>query len=202
MMNVCIEVARPKQETEIIRACNTKVVKPHPQNSIIELAEKGPRGIKGESGAYGYQLLNSDSYSQGSPLVLLAGVRTAVNFNITSQIDELQDPFTGHNFISDNKIDPLALDDVYSIRMNFKGETSVVNTSLLGQIDIGGTQKNIENQRVKFDKDVGISLDFSMQFTVFAKDTFEQNEGQIYITASQDSELWDFNLLFIPLSAA
>lgn len=145
----------------------------------------GPSGSGSTYGdSLGWEFVLDSTFTEASPLTILAGDTTTWEFRGTSKINSHLpvgiDSFwdgTAHAFI------PAKVGDGYDIRLDFVAETSQNGGFIELEIDIGPPQGVIVRRLVSFPKGSGFEHAFSVSFPVYTLNTFVANGGQIKIAS-------------------
>ena len=111
---------------------------------------------------------------------------------------ELQGAVVGHNFIVNNIFTPHAVADLYDLRINFDGKSTVTQNRCKLEIDIGGTQGVIYTKSEDFDISAGVEKQLSFDAMYYSYDTFFLNGGTLYLTVPQEVEIYNITYLVAP----
>lgn len=147
----------------------------------------------GELNPYGVYI--DTTYQESSPLAITALTRTKVVNNGGAATSVEVDMPAGASFWDDvdSKLTPVQEQDCYSIMVQFKAEPATANQYVTLELDIGGAQPILVSESKPLLAGVAPnSLTFN--WTVPCSSTFLTNGGELYLTPSDDIDLWDLSL--------
>ena len=135
----------------------------------------------------GWAYYKDATYTSGNPLTLSNGVRTLLTIDglasttteefLPAGVDEFWDTST-------NTIHPQKVGDSYDLRLDIKVDVPTNTEDITVQLDIGsGSQINVVERTVGF-AESGAGQTLSFGFPIFSLQTFINNGGKIYVTAS------------------
>jgi hypothetical protein len=96
-----------------------------------------------------------------------------------------------------NKIQPINLGDAYNIRIDFKATISSNDGYFEFALIVGGTIGKAFGEMKVFPKGFNVIHNFSIDFPVYALDTFLTNGGEIVINPSHTMTLFDKRIIII-----
>lgn len=185
---------------QVNQASGTKVsVTSQPAHKVVATSV-GIQGATGEPGTdYGWVFASRSTPAQP----IFEGVRAEISIDPTSTIDRLKGLFAGHSFISENRIQPRAVDDFILIEIRLEVTSTAMNTQLTIDLDIGGSFGIIERRDIVMPGSAGETLQVTPSaFAVFTGSTFLANGGAIYITATSDVTIDTVDFRILPESGA
>lgn len=151
--------------------------------------------LKGYSGFASYQ---DTTYTSVSPLAVSAGVRTKLTCDgLGSLSDETQLPLDATSSLwssSTNKITPIALDDAYDVRVEFKASPVGTGAYVTVELDIGGSIGIIASKTVSLIKGA-VAHEVMIPFPIFCKNTFISNGCEIYVTPSSNTDIYGIQIV-------
>lgn len=139
-------------------------------------------------------------YHSGAKRTLSAGVRTKLTIDGVSITDESQlppDAAASLWNVTTNKIIPISLGDGYEFRLGGQVQPLAGATpSLFIELDVGGAAGTIIARTVPLIKGTAAdSLTFA--FPMYIGADFSTNGGEIYLTASDDTNVWDMGVFIL-----
>lgn len=142
-----------------------------------------------------WQQYRDGTYTVSNKLAVLAGVRTPITIDGVASTVASPNGYPAIWNTSINKVEPLALDDFYTIRLDIKGESDVASVNRFDvEMDIGGSLGVISARTEIFAKGAGITQSFSPSSQFFVGATFLANGGAIYLTPLADANFWDIGI--------
>ena len=148
----------------------------------------------------GWEHLADSTYTSGSPLSVLDGVRTKVTIDglgSATNKDYLPSGVTGFWDVAENQFDPVAEGDCYDVRLQFKCATTPTNAFVDCELDIGGALGVILRETRPLLRAASATNIVVFSWPVFTLDTFLANGGEFYITPNEDATFWDFAITII-----
>tara|TARA_R100000541_G_scaffold45643_1_gene52620 strand:+ start:3833 stop:4912 length:1080 start_codon:yes stop_codon:yes gene_type:complete len=140
-----------------------------------------------------------DTYTVGSPLSILSGVRGTFTNNAVSKL-ETQLPSDATTFFDETTQKIIATNngDSYNLSIRFKAKMSVNNGYFDIDLDIGGTQGIISQESVVFTRSANTEQRFDIDLTVFSGSTFVANGGTLSITPQNGNmEIYDISFVIV-----
>lgn len=145
----------------------------------------------------GFEQVTDGTYTSGSPRSISSGVRTQVTIDGTGSLinNSLPEGAAGLWNTSTNVFEPINAFDVYMLRLQFSASTTPADAYVDCELDIGGASGVIlrETRPLLRASDGTNVLVFT--WPVFTGATFLANGGTIYVTPSENTDLWDFGLM-------
>ena len=145
----------------------------------------------------GWVVIQDNTYVNGSALSLTGGVRTKLDLhsdNIISsylpQGTQVSDFWDANN----HKIVTPETGSTYLVRLTFKVNPTVNNASIITQFDIGGAVGTILTDTSRLVRGAGNDTEISQTHWAYALDTFATNGCEIYVEATNDSDLSQITL--------
>jgi len=139
------------------------------------------------------------TYTVGSPLAILSGVRATLTNNAVSKLEtQLPDGVT--SFFNDGTQKILAIEDgdSYNLSIRFKAKMSVLSGYFDIDLDIGGAQGIISQESILFTRGAGTEQRFDIDLTVFSGATFVANGGTLSITPQNgDIDIYDISFVIV-----
>jgi len=139
------------------------------------------------------------TYTVGSPLAILSGVRATLTNNAVSKLEtQLPDGVT--SFFNDGTQKILAIEngDSYNLSIRFKAKMSVLSGYFDIDLDIGGAQGIISQESILFTRGSGTEQRFDIDLTVFSGVTFVANGGTLSITPQNgDIDIYDISFVIV-----
>lgn len=117
-----------------------------------------------------------------------------IETHLPSGVTELYDSVGG-------VITPVASGDSYMIRVRFKAQPSAVNAHMTMTIDIGGAIGEIDSRVLTFPKGTS-AHQFSTSSLVYSLDTFVANGAEVYLSPSDNVDIWDISFVISRVTAA
>jgi hypothetical protein len=150
----------------------------------------------------GFRRYTSAAYSELSPIVLPAGVATAIPLAADGgdPASYYQGAYAGVNAVSGGEFRSLAIGETFMLRLLMQGKSSVMNNRMIVQMNIGGAVGIIDHDWDDFPYSAGEVGGLTFKFAGYALDTFLANGAQMIATADQDAWIWSPMLLHLPLS--
>lgn len=146
----------------------------------------------GSSSSFGWRRFSDGQYSQASPQIIPAGQRTLLeNDGLGGDpASRLTGAFALHDFLDQDRMRSLSIGDSYDLRLSFNAESTVMNNSILVELDIGGSVGVIQGEHPRLPIDAGEVGLVTLNFLMYALDTFQANGAGIYITADTPLTVW------------
>jgi hypothetical protein len=153
--------------------------------------------IVGEGG--GWTFYDGSTYTTGSRQIMTGGTRYLFLANGLGGTTETRFLYTLPATIWDGAaINPSAVGEVYSIRIQMQAAPTVVGDGYLElTLDIGNpgvSRVDIVERRFNFLKGSGIAHSISAGFPIFCRETFNANGGRFYMTPSINCQVWDMGI--------
>jgi len=137
------------------------------------------------------------TYTSGSPLALTAGVRTKLDLNSDSVIESNAPPGTTAATFWDEVTSKLygeTVGDAFELRFQFTAQPANQNSYITVDLDIGGSQGIIWDHTTSFIK--GTSAQRVVRdISYYTLDTFNTNGGEIYLTANNNTNMYNMSFL-------
>ena len=144
------------------------------------------------------------TYTSGSPLSILSGVRTTLTNNAVSKI-ETQLPIGVATFFDETtqKITAINDGDAYTMSIRFKAKMSVNSGYFDIDLDIGGALGIISQESIVFTRGSGTEQRFDIDLTVFSGATFVANGGTLSVTPKNgDMDIYGISFVIVRIHKA
>jgi len=150
----------------------------------------GDTTIIERGGSKGWGVYRDTVLTQASPLFCSADVRTLLTNNSESSLEHFKEDFQSHDFIVNDRIRSKSIFDSYTYRIGFWADSEIINNEMVISLDIGGGVGSIQSERVSLIHNVGEAKFYTVNFVVYALDTFLQNGAGIYIQPTGNVKIW------------
>jgi hypothetical protein len=144
------------------------------------------------------------TYTSGSPLSILSGVRATLTNNAVSKL-EAQLPIGVTTFFDETtqKITAINDGDAYTMSIRFKAKMSVNSGYFDIDLDIGGAQGIISQESIVFTRGAGTEQRFDIDLTVYSGATFVANGGTLSVTPKNgDMDIYDISFVIVRIHKA
>lgn len=183
-------------------SCRPVVVSREVNATATPLFLRGPVGPTGAA-AYGWAFYDSDLFTEAAPLEIDANTPTLLPIDSdgsATNVSNLQKPFDTHAFVNgSSKLQPLAVNDLYLLRILFRVRPLQTGGALTFWMDIGGGIGTIIEEAEALNGVSGSIEKKSITTEVFVGSTFIANGGLFGITTDVPVEVFDVDLLITPL---
>lgn len=145
---------------------------------------------------------NDTTYTTSSRFSLSADTRTQLPNN-KGFVLNVSAPTTATTWIDNTgKITPdNGVGDSYMLRVTFTASAAQNNSSLVCELDIGGSQGVIWSKTENFTKGAGVDVAFSLTMPHYTLGTFQSNGGILYLTASSSVDVFNISYLLEKIKA-
>lgn len=150
----------------------------------------------------GQQFVSDSTYTSGSPLSILAGIRTLLPND--AALLNVKNPSSAPDFWDavSNRVVPEFVGDTYAIGINFVCQRAGTGVSFVDvELDIGGGLGTIRQETVPIVRGGGVNNHKNVNFLVFVGSTFIVNGAQIYLTPELDTDFFDITVNILRVSS-
>ena len=139
-----------------------------------------------------WQHYEDSAFPVGGKRVILAGVRTKLTIDGVTRTEASPNGYSPIWNVSTNKIEPFAIDDFYTVRLDLKAwNNGATDNHFDIEMDIGGAVGVVAADTGVLIKGQTTSQNFNFSSQFFVGTTFLANGGEIYITPLGDASFWD-----------
>lgn len=145
-----------------------------------------------------YGLYKDGTYTSGSPRALLASTRTKLTCDGAHAASVEIDMPAGVSLWDtiNNEITPEYEEDCYDLRVQFTAEPSSTNQDVRLELDIGGADPVILSETRPLLRGAAPN-DLVFSWPIFCRSTFLANGGEIYVTCSDATDIWDISIYLV-----